>query len=127
MRTNPSHSLDLHHGGAAALSHPGDEALTAPTPAALAARAASRQRTGKRMIVAGFVITIIGVVLYCAASFGGDLGADMGDVLFRNAVPFARATLAVLGLGTLVWLAGSFIYLEGTMDAEQGDEGGGPA
>jgi hypothetical protein len=123
MRTNPSY-LELHPGRADALSHRGDEIRPAESTSR-AAKAASRQKAGKRMIVAGFVLTIIGVVLYCIASFAGDLGAGMGDILFRNAVPFARATLAVIGLGTLVWLVGSFTYLEGTMDAEQGDQGAG--
>lgn len=74
------------------------------------------------MILAGFVITIVGVVLYCAICFAGEVDADMGDILFDNAVPFARAMLAVLGLGTLVWLIGSFTYLKGAMDADE-DEG----
>ncbi|MBI2375685.1 MAG: hypothetical protein HYV07_16940 [Deltaproteobacteria bacterium] len=71
------------------------------------------------MILAGFVITIVGVVLYCAVCFAGGMDADMGDILFKNAVPFAQATLAVLGLGTLVWLVGSFTYLRGAMDADE--------
>lgn len=71
------------------------------------------------MVVAGFVITILGVVLYCAACFAGGTDADMGDMLLRNAMPFARATLAVLGLGSLVWLIGSFTYLRGAMDADE--------
>lgn len=71
------------------------------------------------MILAGFVIAIIGVVLYCAVCFAGGMDAGKGDILFMNAVPFARATLAVLGVGTLVWLVGSFTYLQGVMDAEE--------
>jgi hypothetical protein len=77
--------------------------------------------------VAGSVITVAGVILYCVASFAGGMGAGLGDILFRNAVPFARTTLGVLGLGTLVWLAGSFAYLKGAMDADEGDEGSGIA
>ncbi|MCC6900264.1 MAG: hypothetical protein IT377_14895 [Polyangiaceae bacterium] len=76
------------------------------------------QKRGRVMIVAGFVITIVGVVLYCAACFAGGVDADMGDLLLDNAVPFARATLGVLGFGTLVWLIGSFMHLRGAMDAD---------
>lgn len=82
------------------------------------AHAESMQRSGKTMIFGGFVITIIGVVSYCAVCFAGGINADLGDIIFRNAVPFARGTLAILGLGTLVWLIGSFTYLRGSMDAE---------
>lgn len=82
-------------------------------------RAESLQRRGKAMILAGFIITIAGVILYCGVCFAGGMDAEMGDVLFRNAVPFGGATLAVLGLGTLVWLAGSVTFLRGAMDADE--------
>lgn len=85
---------------------------------ARAARAESLQGTGKGMVIVGFVTTIVGVVLYCAVTFAGGVDADMGDVLLHNAVPFTRATLAVLGFGTLLWLVGSFTYLRGAMDAD---------
>jgi hypothetical protein len=84
----------------------------------IAAKAEARQRAGKRMILAGFVIAIVGVVLYCVACFAGGASAGMDDILFRNAVPFARSMLAVLGFGTLLWLVGSFVFLRGAMDAE---------
>lgn len=82
------------------------------------ARAESMQKRGRAMIFAGFVITIAGVVLYCAVCFSGGIDADMGELLLENAVPFARATLGVLAVGTLVWLVGSFAYLRGAMDAD---------
>ena len=85
-----------------------------------ATRAEAAQRSGKRMVIAGSAITIVGVVAYCAVTFAGGMDADMGDILFRNAVPFARSTLALLGLGTLVWLIGSLKYLHGAMDADEG-------
>ena len=103
------------------------DASPAARRAARLARSESLQRRGKRLIVAGSVITVAGVILYCVASFAGGMGADFGDILFRNAVPFARTTLGVLGLGTLVWLAGSLAYLKGAMDADEGDEGSGIA
>lgn len=91
----------------------------APRVVSRATRAESLQRTGKAMVIAGFVITIVGVVAYCAVTFAGGIDADMGDILFRNAVPFARTTLAILALGTLAWLIGSFTYLRGAMDADE--------
>lgn len=71
------------------------------------------------MILAGFIMTIAGVILYCGVCFAGGMDAEMGNVLFRNAVPVRGATLAVLGLGTLVWLAGSVTFLRGAMDADE--------
>jgi hypothetical protein len=93
--------------------------------AADSARAEATMRAGRLMIFAGVVVTILGVVLYSLACFAGGMDADMGDILFRNAVPFARAMLGVLGLGTLVWLAGSFVYLRGALDADEEVEDGG--
>jgi hypothetical protein len=96
----------------------------AQAPASLrpAAKVLSRpeamQRNGKALVVAGWAVTLIGVVLYCATTFAGGVDADMGELLTKNVVPFARATLAVMGIGTALWLAGSFVYLKGAMDAD---------
>lgn len=92
-----------------------------PAEAAIASvtNAERRQRTGERMILAGFVIAIIGVVAYCVASFAAGMSTTLEGVLFDNDVPFARATLGVLGLGTLVWLGGSITYLRGALDADE--------
>jgi len=91
------------------------------------ARAESMQKRGRGMIFAGFIITIAGVVLYCAVCFSGGIDADMGELLLENAVPFARATLGVLAVGALVWLVGSFTYLRGAMDADDEASNGGEA
>ncbi|MBI2569842.1 MAG: hypothetical protein HYV63_22795 [Candidatus Schekmanbacteria bacterium] len=120
MNTNAASSFRLGRGDAVlpVYDEPCAASRSAPRTSP-AARAESLQRAGKGMIFAGFVITIVGVVLYCAVCFAGGMDADMGDLLFENAVPFARATLAVLGVGTLVWLVGSFTYLRGAMDADE--------
>lgn len=127
MNTDRSPSLGLQYADAAlpcprrADGPPGKAALASGT------HAERRQRTGERMILAGFVIAITGVVGYCVASFAAGMSTAMEGILFDNDVPFARATLAVLGLGTLVWLAGSITYLRGALDAdEEAGEAGGP-
>jgi hypothetical protein len=76
-----------------------------------------QQKAGRVMVGGGFVVTILGVVAYCCACLMGGLDADMGDVLTTNAVPFAHSTLAVLGVGTLLWLVGSFTSLRSAMNA----------
>ncbi len=78
-----------------------------------------RQRAGERMILAGFVIAIAGVVGYCVASFAAGTSTTMEGILLDDDVPFARAALAVLGAGTVVWLAGSITYLRGALDADE--------
>ena len=97
--------------------------LTVDSSSQSVVRAQSLQTNGKRMVLAGFIITVLGVVLYCVACFAGGADADLGDVLFRNSVPLARATLGLLGLGTLVWLVGSVNYVRGAMNADDAASG----
>ncbi|MCK6555940.1 hypothetical protein L6Q96_15395 [Candidatus Binatia bacterium] len=89
------------------------------TAAERLARAESQQQVGRWMIMAGFVVTILGVVGYCVASFAGGVNAGISDILFANAVPFARTTLIGLGIGTALWLVGSFTYLHGVIIADE--------
>jgi hypothetical protein len=123
MNSRQSPSASLPYGDAALpRPRPPGRAVTAgaETPATLADR---RQRSGERMIVGGFAIAIVGVVAYCLASFAAGINSTVDGILFNNDVPFVRATLVVLGVGTLVWLAGSITYLKGALEA---DEDAGP-
>lgn len=115
--THPSQSFEIGHAGTVLQEEEAKEASPAE-------RAESLQRTGKKLVIAGFVVTIAGVIGYCVACFAAGFNADMGNILYNNTVPFARATLAVLGLGTLVWAAGSLTYLRGVMDADESSEDG---
>ena len=76
------------------------------------------QRRGKNMVVAGWIVTVVAAILYCVACFSGSVDADLAEILSTNAVPFARAMLVATGVGTLLWLVGSFVYLRGAMDAD---------
>ncbi|MCC7542935.1 MAG: hypothetical protein IT379_42360 [Deltaproteobacteria bacterium] len=77
----------------------------------------ARQRRGKMLVVAGWVLTVAGAVIYCLACFGAGADQDLGQILAYGSVPFARGALGVVGLGTLLWLVGSFTYLRAAMDA----------
>ncbi|MFN8625456.1 MAG: hypothetical protein U0587_05670 [Candidatus Binatia bacterium] len=89
------------------------------TKADRVARVQSQQRTGDRLILAGFVVTVVGVILYCVACFAGGVDASLAAILFDNVVPFARATLVVLGIGSALWLVGSFMYLNATITEDE--------
>lgn len=118
MNSHHSPSLGLRYTDAA-LSRPRHDGASPVATDTSATRADRHQRAGERMILAGFVIAIVGVVAYCVASFAAGMSPAMDDILFRNDVPFVRATLVVLGVGTLVWLAGSIRYLKGALDADE--------
>ena len=83
------------------------------------ARARLQQRVGDKLILAGFVVTVMGVVLYCVACFAGGVDAGLAAILFDNVVPFARATLIVLGIGSALWLVGSFMCLNGMITGDE--------
>lgn len=89
------------------------------TQADRAARARMQQKAGDRLILAGFVVTVVGIILYCVACFAGGVDAGLAAILFDNVVPFARATLVVLGIGSALWLVGSFMYLNGTIAEDE--------
>lgn len=76
------------------------------------------QWRGKVMVVAGWVVTVVAAIVYCGACFSSGVDADLVEVLTTNAIPVARAALAATGVGTLLWLVGSFVYLRGAMDAD---------
>lgn len=77
-----------------------------------------RMRRGKAFVIAGWGVTILGIVLYCAVCLTAGVNDDFGEVLLDSVDPFARATLVVMGIGTLLWLVGSLVYLRAAMDAD---------
>jgi len=110
--------IDLH--ASAAVMPAREPATRAINPARpLPSRPDVLQRRGKLLIVAGWAISIVGVVLYCVACFAAGSSAELGAMLTENVVPFARATLAVIGAGTLLWLVGSVTFLKGALDADE--------
>lgn len=82
------------------------------------ARAEEMMRRGKRFVISGFVVSILGIVGYCVVSLGASINKDMGASFLENPGPLVGPALAVLGLGTLLWLVGSFMYLRGAMDSD---------
>lgn len=105
--------------------HPGRR--EAPPAAAVArARREARQRLGKVLVVAGWGIAVLGVAIYCVASFAAAPEADLAAILLHGAIPAARGGLAVIGAGTLVWLVGSILHLNASLDAAD-EEREGPA
>lgn len=100
-----------------------DAQVLAGDPAAhgeLASETPARQRAqrGQSLVVAGFVVTVTGIVGYCAACFTDGVGRDFDEIVSGNAVPFAGLSLAVVGLGTVLWLVGSLLHLSGLMDLD---------
>src|SRR3990167_6641152 len=82
------------------------------------AAAEQQMRCGRRLVISGSIIAIIGIICRCIASFSVDIGPNIGAIFLKNPERFLGPTLGVIGLGTLLWLIGSFVYLHGAMDSD---------
>lgn len=82
------------------------------------ATAARRMRRGKQLVICGFVVAVVGMVGYCLACFAAGANESLGAALLQSPGWLIGPTLAVLGAGTLLWLAGSFLYLIGGMESD---------
>ncbi|MCK6527443.1 hypothetical protein L6R50_07715 [Myxococcota bacterium] len=82
------------------------------------AKAEQSMRRGKRLVIGGFAVAVIGIVGYCVACIGAGLSQDVGAYFLGNPALLVGPALATIGLGTLLWLVGSFFYLTGAMDSD---------
>ncbi len=98
---------------------PGDGTSTATgpqgrrTPGALAdeTRPAASRRRGKVLVVAGWIVAVSGILLYCAASLATNSSADLAAVVLDGELPVARLGLLAMGVGTVTWILGSLLDL----------------
>lgn len=67
--------------------------------------AVANMRTGRKLVIAGFLISILGILLYCLPTVSSEI--TMG----------ANSGLTVLGLGVLCWLVGAVKYLNAVIDS----------
>ncbi len=88
------------------------------TKAEVYAKAEQRMRRGKELVIGGFIIAVVGIVAYCVATFSAIESQALGWTLLESPGWLIGPTLGIIGLGTLLWLVGSFIYLNGAMDSD---------
>lgn len=92
-------------------------------PVSERARPEVRQRQGKILVVAGWIIAMVGVLVYCVTSFAAAADVGLAAILLDGAIPAARAGLLVIGGGTLLWLIGSVMHLNASLDVSDDDPG----
>ena len=68
----------------------------------------AKLRGGKTLVIAGTMIAIAGIIIYCGDSFSA--GPDQQDA------PMMTAGLGVIGFGSLLWLVGAVKYLKTAID-----------
>lgn len=87
----------------------------APARTEVYASAERRMRRGERLVITGFVLAMLGIAVYCV---GVGASEYLGASLLENPEWAIEAALGILGLGTLLWLAGLFGYLRAAMDSD---------
>ncbi len=92
--------------------------VATPTKAEVYARAEQQMRRGKQLVISGFIVAVVGIVAYCVACFSGGVNQGIASALLTSPGWLVGPTLGIIGLGTLLWLVGSFIYLSGGMDSD---------
>ena len=73
-----------------------------------------RMRDGRRLVLAGFVIAVLGIVAYCFVGLSAPASAE----IVSGPADMIGPALGVIGIGTLLWLVGSFVFLRGAMDSD---------
>jgi cbb3-type cytochrome oxidase subunit 1 len=109
---------DLPLGPADHVKTDEQSSVATPTKAEVYARAEQQMRRGKQLVISGFIVAVVGIVAYCVAVFSAGVSQELGSALLANPGWLVGPTLGVIGLGTLLWLVGSFIYLSGGMDSD---------
>lgn len=97
---------------------PAAPAQPALTKSQIYAAAERKMQRGKRLVMSGFVVSVVGIIGYCATCFTAGVNQDLGSALLDNPAWLVGPALGVIGLGTLLWLVGSFVYLSGEMDSD---------
>jgi len=76
-----------------------------------------RMREGKRLILVGFVVAVVGIIAYCVVGLSAPAPGTASNGLEGMVAP----SLGIIGLGTLLWLIGSIVFLIGGMDSNADD------
>lgn len=76
--------------------------------------AVSEIKRGKALIVAGFVVSIMGIVAYCVAGFTAPSGQELSSI--------GKVGLALVATGTACWFMGAFKYFHGAIAADLPEE-----
>ena len=88
------------------------------TPAEKKERAPGSEEWGRKAILSGFLISTLGMVIFCYVTLGDGLDADIYNSLFQNGV-IGWAALLFLIMGVGVWFAGNIVLLKEGDRADQ--------
>ena len=82
------------------------------------AQAERSMRRGKRLVIGGFLLAFVGIVAYCIVSSMTGSSHQPATMRFGEMSWLTVTTLAAVGLGTLFWLVGAFVYVMGSFNCD---------
>lgn len=89
-------------------------------------RAVARVRErGRRWILSGWAISLVGVFLYCRALFAAEADGDLATLLSHTGVS-GWAALFLIAIGVVFWLSGNLVYLKDALDSQETGPDGKP-
>lgn len=71
-------------------------------------------QAGKKLIIAGFVTAVAGIIAYCLAGFTADFGQQISAM--------GKTGLAMIAAGTACWFFGAVKYFHGAVQANLPEE-----
>jgi len=107
------HTHALKHSDALALARESQHAV-----------ARVRER-GRRWILSGWAISLVGVFLYCRALFAAEADGDLATLLSHTGVS-GWAALLLIAVGVVFWLSGNLVYLKDALDSQEVGPDGQP-
>ena len=76
----------------------------------------AQMKLGKRFMTSGFVLSILGIVLYGMTNFNMTVNHVVYSSVFTGTKGMLIPTLSTIAVGTLILLFGSYIHLKGAMN-----------
>ncbi len=110
---------------------PNRTSLTLPQDAVFDAAVESQKaiarirERGRRWILSGWAITMVGVFFYCRLLFAMDADGDLPEILHRSGFP-GWVALLLMVVGVALWLAGNLVYLKDALNSAQCEPDGSP-
>jgi hypothetical protein len=83
------------------------------------AKAERQVRQGKRLVITGFFVALIGAFLYCGALYRVDANQQLSStVLQANTEWSVIASLGIVGVGVLLWIVGAIVHFIGGVNSD---------
>ena len=89
-----------------------------PSRAKAYALAAQRMRRSKWLVLSGLGVSVAGIIVYCIICFSAAIASEPSSTFLAGPRWLAGSSLGIIGLGTLMWLVGSFDFVRAAMDSD---------